>query len=156
VKSLAEAVRDLVLERQPAEDLPAIATAALTAGEDSPSLRELAGTAPSDYQTARDLLLSTADELNIAVPTPEEAWWSCAREWALDMVEGQRTPHEASSLIWWNAWEPLGRPDELTPFVGLASEWQDAEGTPEAIEGRRVFFDQEMLDATRRFLAQQT
>lgn len=125
MNSLERAARQLVLGRQPPEELPSIATHALSAGVDSPSLRELAGTSPSDYQDARDLFLRAIEELGIDVPSVDQARWGCVREWALDMVEGRLSPFVASRRIWWEGWEELDRPPKLTPFVGLDSEWED-------------------------------
>ena len=79
-----------VLGKQPPEDLPDLATEALVGVVDSPSLRELAGTSPRDYQEARDLFRSAMSELGVAVPTEEEALWRCVRHWARDMLDGTR------------------------------------------------------------------
>ena len=44
------------------------------------------------------------------------------RALALDMVNGHLGPCEGSRRIWWDAWEELGRPNELSPFVALATD----------------------------------
>jgi len=147
VNVLERALDRLVLGEQPPEDLPAIATEASVAGIDSPSLTELAGTSPSDYQDARDLFLRAAEELGIAMPTAQDARWRMVRAVALDMVNGRLTPLEASRRIWWEGWEELGRPDELSPFVALATGWE------EDLSGRDLC-EREMLDAARRLLAE--
>lgn len=139
------ALARLVIGSQPPEDLPDLATAAMVNGLDSPSLRQLAGTSRRDYQDARDLFLSAVDELGITQPTPDLARWHLVRHWATEMVEGRLSAIKGSRLIWWEAWEHLGRPDSLTAFVGLASEWEDD-------EVHRSQYEADMLDEARRLL----
>lgn len=115
-------------------------------GLDTPALRELAGLRPSDYQDARDVLMRVASELDLEVPTPDEALWGVVRRWATDLLDGRRSPYEAATLIWWEGWEKLGRPESLTPFVGLASEWEDD-------PLRRGQYEDAMREAAKRVLA---
>jgi len=98
----------LVLKDQPPEGLPSVAADALMAGFDSPSLRQLAGMQPSDYQQARDVFMAALRELGLPVPEADDARWCLVREWAQEMLDGQRSSHEASKLIWWRGWEPSG------------------------------------------------
>jgi hypothetical protein len=70
------------------------------------------------------------------------------RFWSPAMPDGTLTPYEASRPIWSQGWEALGRPDDLTVFVGLASEWED---NPES----REHYEQDMLEAARALLAGQ-
>jgi hypothetical protein len=51
--------------------------------------------------------------------------WDAVRFWATEIIDGNLTPYEGARLIWWHGYLELGCPDELTPFVGLASEWED-------------------------------
>lgn len=62
------------------------------------------------------------------------------------MIEGRLSPYAASRRIWWEGWEELDRPDALTPFVGLASEWEDD-------PPRRHTYEEDMLAEARRLLA---
>jgi hypothetical protein len=144
-ESLELALMRFVLDEQPSEELPSVATNALVAGVDSPSLRVLAGLRASDYADARDLFTAAVDELGLARPTPDEARWYFVRRWARAMVDGAISPYEASRMIWWRGWEELGHPDSLTVFVGLASEWEDD-------EARRPLFEADMLTAARALL----
>jgi len=64
----------------------------------------------------------------VAVDTPrvdEDRARALVRSWAQEMLDGTLSPYEGSRLIWWRGWNVLGRPDDLTVFVGLASEWED-------------------------------
>jgi hypothetical protein len=145
VEAIEHALVLLVLGEQPPEELPSIAADALVAGVDSPSLRLVAGTPTREYQDARELFIAAANELRLPVPTPEEARWCRVREWAQAMVDGSVSPYEASRRIWGQGWDELGRPESLTAFVGLASEWEDD-------EPRRSQYEDAMLNAARRFL----
>ena len=137
----------LAVEDQPTEDLPDLAAAALAAGSDTPALRELAGTPRSDVRAARDLFLQAVEELGWRVPTEDEARRQLARHWAGEMLAGRLTPYEASSLIWWKAANPLGKPDDLIIFVGLASEWQDLPQYRRELEARMIEEARKLVDA---------
>jgi hypothetical protein len=134
------------VDDQPAEDLPEIAVQALVRGIDSPALRELAGLSRDDVRSARDLFITAMAELGVQMPSPEAGARERVRFWAAEMLVGTLTPYEGSRLIWWNGWEPLERPDDLTPFVGLASEWED---DPE----HRTEYEHDMLAEARSLLA---
>ena len=122
---LSRAAGLVVLGQQPPESLPTLATDALVRGLDSPSLRELAGVRAADYQEARDPFQRVCRELGIRIPTPDQARWSLAYEWAEAIVTGELSPVVGARRIWWEAWEHLGRPNVLTPFVTFASESED-------------------------------
>lgn len=135
----------LVLDRQPTEDLPDIATDALVRGIDSPSLRVLAGTSTSDVRDARDLFWQAFDELGFEQPTSTKARWSLVMRWAADIEAGRIEPVEGARMIWWEGWEELDRPDQLTAFVGLVSEWEDDPANRQA-------YDEDIRSASRRLL----
>jgi hypothetical protein len=146
METLRRALVRLSVDDQPAEDLPEIATQALVRGIDSPALRELAGLSRDDARRgARDLYITAMAELGVQMPTPTEAARELVRFWAAEMLAGRLTPYEASRLIWWEGWTPLGMPDDLTPFVGLASEWED---NPEY----RAEYEHDMLTEARALL----
>jgi hypothetical protein len=135
-----------VLGAQLGEELPALATDALVCGLDGLALRELAGLRPADHNEAPELLMRVASELGLEVPTPEAAGWRFVRRWAADLLDGRRSPIDAARLIWWEGWERLGRPESLTPFVGLASEWEDD-------PAHRAKYEDNMKQVARRVLA---
>jgi len=147
MEDLAWTLDLLVLGMQPPEELPLIATNALVEGIDSESLRELAGTLPIQYQNARDLFLSAMSELNITIPSEQQARWSAVRHWAIDMVEGRLDPRAASGLIHWDGWNELDQPKSLTVFVALEDEWDED-------EARRPEIEQTMMEAAKDFLDQ--
>ena len=124
------------------ESLPEVATRALGAGVDTQALRELAGLRPVDARVARDLFVRAAHELGWEVPTEEAARWELVRQWASDILAGRLSPFDGARRIWWEGWEKLGRPDSLTPFVGLASEWEDS-------PDYREQYEQDILDEAR-------
>jgi hypothetical protein len=59
----------------PSEQLPGLATDALSQGLDSPALRELAGTSPRDVRDARDFFLVALGELGITLLDEQQALW---------------------------------------------------------------------------------
>ena len=139
---LRAALIRLTSGRQPTEELPDLAARALARGVDVPALRELAGLRSADVREARDLFLLAMEQLGADVPVvPEEL----VRFWAAGIVDGTIAPYEGARLIWWEGWNRFGRPGDLTPFVGLASQWED---DPD----RRPRYEQDIVDHARRLL----
>lgn len=134
---------------QEASELPLIAAWAPAGGVDSPSLRDLAGHSGVDARECRDLFGAAMEELGVAIPVLSDARRALARCWASEMIAGALTPYEASRLIWRKAWDVDDGPDDLTVFVGLASEW---EGTQ---QGRRQI-ERQMLEAARGLVGSTT
>ena len=66
------------------------------------------------------------------------------RSWAGAIVAGTLPPYEGARLLW-RAWSELLRPDDLTVFVGLASEWEDD-------PAHRDEYEQDILEAARNYL----
>ena len=135
----------LTLGKQPSEDLPSVATAALASGIDSEARRELAGTSPRDVRDARDLFFQAADELGLSVPSEEEARHFLVRQWANEIIEGKLSPHVAAGLINWEGRDSSGAPQSLSIFGGLADEW-DVDAP------RRSLYDSDMLKAAKQLL----
>jgi hypothetical protein len=146
VEILRRVLVRLSVDDQPTEELPEIAVQALVRGIDSPALRHLAGLPRNDVREARDLFIAAMAELGVRMPHPTDGAREQVRFWAAEMLAGTLTPYEASRLIWWRGWERLDRPDDLRPFVGLASEWED---DPE----HRAEYEHDMLTAARSLLA---
>lgn len=126
VETLQTALTRFIVGSLPSDDLPDIAAHALASGLDSPSLRSLAGASRAEPREARDLFLAAVSELGFRIPSETEARRALVRLWAHQMIDGTLTPCEGSRLIWWEGWEELGRPDDLTVFVSLASQWEDS------------------------------
>lgn len=136
------AMAALVAEEQATEELPAIATEALSNGLDSPSLRLLAGTPSTEVRDARDLFVKACHELGIEEPSDSNARRQLVRHWASQIVDGSLSPRAGAGLIWWKAANPLNKPNDLILFVGLASEWDD---NPQ----HRAELDQQIVEAAR-------
>lgn len=113
------------LGQLPVGDLQQVALDALAAGYYGPALVELA---QFQYATRRDLgdlfqrALSEMDRLPIS---ERQAGLRIAKSIAVKVLAGQIDPYEGAREIWQGVWEQAGRPAELTPFVGLASEYED-------------------------------
>jgi hypothetical protein len=125
VETLRFALARLTIGELGTEPLPDLAAEALARGIDSPSLRILAGTPRQDVREARALFVEAMSELGVSLPSEAERRRALVMFWAKEMVQGTLSPYDASRLIWWEGWEELGHPDDLTVFVGLASEWED-------------------------------
>jgi hypothetical protein len=145
VDTLRLAIVRLSIGDMPAEELPNLAADALGRGIDSPSLRRLAGTPRDDVREARDLFVEAMSELGVTLPPETDGRRALVLFWAREMVDGSLSPYQTSRLIWWEGWEKLGRPDDLTVFVGLASEWEDHPDD-------RGELEQEMLTAAQALL----
>ncbi len=86
-------------------------------------------------------------ELEVAVPTADEALWELVRFWAGEIVRGKLEPYQGAQLIWWRGRDQLGRPEQLSGFVSLAD---DLEAHP---EWRRIY-EQEIVSEAQSLLDQ--
>lgn len=128
---LRQALLRLTVGDLAAEELPDLAADALARGLDSPSLRMLAGAHRDEYDENRRLFVAAMQELGVGAPPVDAATPELVRFWASELVAGALPPYEGARRIWWRGWETLGRPDELTVFVGLA---QPVGGPPRAAD----------------------
>jgi hypothetical protein len=103
------------------EDLPKIATEALTRGLDSPALRVLAGQSRDDVRDSADLFRVALDELGIDVPDLASARWRLARRTAGGIVAGRISPARGASELCL-AYGKVRDSGDLRVFVGLASQ----------------------------------
>jgi hypothetical protein len=122
---LSDVVAGYVFGSVFAEELPGIAADALATGSDSPSLRKLAATSRTDIDEIRSLFLAALGEMNIAIPSKEEAALSAARGIALQIDCGEIAPYEGAVRIWHDVYTRFPELIQVRPFVGLASEWED-------------------------------
>ncbi|WP_432510889.1 hypothetical protein [Kineococcus sp. SYSU DK001] len=146
VEDLRRARARAVLHLLTPEQMPTWAAHALIDGYDSPSLGELAGLDVADPRDVQDTFTAALNELGAPTLDEAQARWEMARAWAQAAVEGTMTPYEAARRIWWQASSPLGHPDVLADFVGLASEWED---DPE----HRAAYEADIVQAARVLLA---
>jgi len=125
----------LVLGEVRTDELPDEATALLVEGLDSGSLRALAGQDRWDGDRSRDLLGDALKESGSAMPTGSEARRMLAEYLVRSLAEGRRDPYSACREIWSKAWNFGDEDTDLTPFVGLATEWEESpESERSAIE----------------------
>jgi len=97
---LATAALRWAIGRMPAEELVDIATEALVRGEDSPSLRLLAGLHRNDYWAIKQAFEDTLDELSIPLLDEQDALWRLARHFAQQIVDGEIAPLGGAAQIW--------------------------------------------------------
>lgn len=141
-----EVLEQYALEKFMDSALPDAAVQALTEGLDSPSLRVLS-VSQGDYPLEiRKLFFQVLDELGMVLPGSHQAALSAARRIAKDIVSGRIEPEKGAHRIWWDIWEDYRSLDMLTPFVGLASEYDDH-------PKHREEYTQDIIDYSNEFLA---
>ena len=113
------------------EEMPGIALRALEAGYDGPALLELARMSSPTILGVGDLFERALGEVGRPSLPEDEAGLRVARNIARKITSGGLPPYEGARTIWMEVWNKFGRPDELTPFVGLASLYEaDPERRP--------------------------
>jgi hypothetical protein len=111
----------------PGEALPRIATDALEAGLDTPSLRLLAGEMRTTLGETGPIFDEALDELGVPVPDRSRAALVVAREYATQISDGTVSPYEGAREIFALHADLLGSTLELGPFAYWVSEWQEAD-----------------------------
>ena len=113
------------------EEMPGIALRALEAGYDGPALLELARMSSPTVLSVGDLFERALGEVGRPSLPEDEAGLRVARNIARKIASGKLPPYEGARTIWTEVWNECGRPDKLTPFVGLASLYEaDPERRP--------------------------
>jgi hypothetical protein len=112
----------------PSEQLPEIAFDALAEGYDSPSLRALAGVTNPIMSEVEPLFRKALEELGIPIPDYSDSGKSVALYYAKAILSGDVSPYEGARTLW-NLYndDRVEIHNELLIFVGLASEYEDAE-----------------------------
>ncbi len=110
----------------PADALPRLATTALEAGLDTPSLRLVAGELHPTREETGVLFDDALDELGVDIPDRSRAALIVSKEYATQIADGTISPHTGASRIWELHVEVDGAL-ELGPFAYWASEWQEAD-----------------------------
>jgi hypothetical protein len=132
----------------PREELPEVATAALVAGLDSPSLRVLAGLTAAELDRAHDLFNQVIRELGRPPPAPEVAVrWQAVME-AQAIVAGAVPAHQGANALWW-LWNDTSDEElqaALLDFEFDQERWEWA--TPEA----RPPIEREIVEHAREFI----
>jgi hypothetical protein len=103
---LRELAWEYAASRKFPEDLPMAAALALARGIDSPALRELAGLGRrSDTTEIHNLFEHALEQLEVAMPSPEQAAQRDLHRLARDLVAGRRTPREVARICYFtDAW----------------------------------------------------
>src|SRR5256885_8489053 len=91
------------------DELPNIASSWMANGLDSPSLRELAGVLHPEMSDVEPLFKKAIMELNIELPTKDEALITIARHYASQIVNQTITPYEGATKIWWEVSNHYGK-----------------------------------------------
>ena len=108
------------------EEVPGTAEALLTRGYDTPAVVELAGLVRPVRSDAEPIVERALRELGVKRPTDAEAGRSLAAFWAAEILAGRLDPYVGARRIWTESWFACGQPDDLIPFVGLASQYEDS------------------------------
>jgi len=143
VKLRLEAARYVL--GMPFAGLGVLALAALDAGWDCPALRTLAGLDDADEAELRSMFEDLLGELDVAAPAPGEAIKLLAKDIAVDIVEGRRSPQEGAESLWDLANFIPPPPRYLHPFIYAASEMRDRPRD-------RAMFKKEIMRSARDLL----
>jgi len=125
-KILRLAAAKLVLGLLKGKILPDIATEALEEGEDSPSLRILAGLLEPSSDEGPILLEKVFQELEIPQPNRIEAAFQLSKDIAEKILEGQLSPYQGTKKIdEISLLVPIEDLLPLHPFKYWVSEWEE-------------------------------
>jgi hypothetical protein len=105
--------------------VPGLAAGLLAEGLDSPSLRVLAGWTQPIMSDVGPLLEGALRELQLAPLDRQQALRVLARHYAHGIVSRELEPYQGARMIWdelSHEYEPF---DEVSAFVGLASQIDD-------------------------------
>jgi hypothetical protein len=126
----------VVLGVASAAELREWAVRALSSGDDTPSLRMLAGSTASDDDGVMDWFERSSTELGVQAVSRVEAVHHLAMDMARHIQEERMTAIEGARRIWaLTVLVPEHRFDELGPFIYSASEWDERPEEHEMITG---------------------
>ena len=117
-----------VLGKLPPERIPDLAARALEHGCEAPSVAALAGMQSPTTRDVEDLLAAVLLETRTARPSRPEALKVVVDECARRIVAGGMAPIAGAREFWQLSRDfnhASGIPEQLRPFVGFASEWED-------------------------------
>lgn len=167
--SIQDTLAKMALGAQQVEELPGIATAALCEGLDSPALRVLAGSSPTDHpDDLWQLLRKAARELGIPVPDRPQAARRVLRLHLRDIAEERVSPMEGVRRILTAVQHPVGHELDkshvgealgIGRLLGDYYTYDDAWSGRLEFEGRRVtkeeafnILDRSIIEEARRLL----
>jgi hypothetical protein len=126
------------LDELGSEEVPRLATEALEAGCDTPTLRQLAGIEGSCRAEVEELLPRFLREVRAERPTTDDAVKAMVDQCARQVVRGELAPSVGATRLWLRSHHFYGNDriwEQLSPFVALASElddWPDGRAQLEA------------------------
>jgi hypothetical protein len=137
-----------VLEDLAPEDVPAIAVDALTRGCDGSEVAVLAGLNRPTRREVEDELMPLLPRLHVERPSERAALKTVVDACAKRMVDGTVSPSSGARRLWlWanDVFDEREQFEQLSIFVGLASEWDDH-------EEYRAQYEVEMVDEAAKLL----
>ena len=111
-------IAKLNLNLQRIENFIDLAIAALEEGQDSPSLRILAGLFKNDPVEIREYLHKTLSELNIKEPSKDEAAWPIIKEIVDDIINKKISPHKGIHSIIWDVYHKMDWDEKNGKYAG--------------------------------------
>ena len=135
-------------------DIPAAAEEALAAGQDSPTLRILAGLTNGDRSEVAPLVQSVSRELRASLPTRPQAVLAIARSLAKGIIRGELDPYQGARQI-----SDVSNEAEvghaLDAFIYDASEIDDLLAMPSSMDRdkRIAAFEADIVNAARDLAA---
>jgi hypothetical protein len=114
------------------ESLPDQASALLSAGFDTPALRELAGLTRPTLSEAAPVLDRTLRELEVSAATPNDVIL-VALDYAERILSGT-VPPELGAYRIGSLWRDWDGGDDLGAFYGLWAQWDDVGVDRQALE----------------------
>jgi hypothetical protein len=156
VSPLALAGARWKLNQLASDDLPKVASELLSAGLDSPALREVAGWTQPIRSEVGPVFEKALSELGSPLPDQQLALRLLAKDYAAQIVAGTLDPYEGARRIWFEAsidYEPF---EEVSAFVGLASQLDDyivmAHAKPDPYAGYVEACRQDVVATARAYL----
>jgi hypothetical protein len=156
VSSLDVARARLALGTLQSGALPDVAAELLEAGQDTPSLRVLAGSVQPVMSDVGPVFEHALRELGLAPLDKQQALRVLMRRHAHAILSGEVEPYEGARLIWddiSHEYEPF---DEISAFVGAASQIEDyrqmALSRPDPYLGYIEACTRDIQDAAREYL----
>lgn len=141
----------------PTEDIPKLAQDALERGYDGDNIRKVAGLVAPTYFDLQPLKNGFLTELGITQELGKrEAGLLLARMIADGIAKGHIAPYDGASFIWREIanelWHPEA-PQELLPFIGEASEYEDCQFYAKNPDEVRREIERHIVELAREFSA---
>ena len=130
------------------DELPELATELLTGGIDSPAIVELAGLLRPTFWEASPVVERAFREGQLAPVSREEALWRIAYATARDILDGEVTPREGATTLWYICTD-LDMPEPLRYFVYLGADYGEGPREPEE---QAAWFDERIRETAQELI----